>query len=106
MTRNIFFKFLLARIMPCVQDIAGGNQCESEHCSNIFIKYFRNTKIKLGAILTYIYITRVTACNICINYNIYQTNKLNPTSTVNLKNPFNMSLNKSGKSTKSLSGDI
>jgi hypothetical protein len=41
--------------MPYIQDIAGGNQCESEHCSNIFIKYFRNTKIKHGAILTYIF---------------------------------------------------
>jgi hypothetical protein len=106
MTRNILFKFLLARIVPYVQDIAGGNQCESEHCSNIFIKYFRNTKIKHGAILTYIYMTRVTACNICINDNIYQTNKLNPPSTVNLKNPFTMPLNKSGKSTERLSGDI
>jgi len=106
MTRNILFKILLPRIMPYVQDTAGGNQCESEHCSNIFIKYFRNTKIKHGATLTYVYITRVTAHNIYINDNIYQTNKLNPTSTVNLKNPFNMPLNNGGKSTERLSGDI
>jgi len=38
--------------------------------------------------LTYIYITRVTACNIYINNNLYQTNKLNPQSTVNLENLF------------------
>ena len=69
-----------------VQDVARGHQCESEHWSNIFIKYFRNTKIKHGAILTYIYITRVTARNIRINDNIYQTNKLNASSTIDLKN--------------------
>ena len=92
--------------MPYVQDVAGSHQCESEHCSNISIKYFRNTEIKHGAILTYIYFTRVTACTILISDNIYQTNKLNPWSTVNLKNPFIMPLIKAEESTERISGDI
>ena len=103
--KKCFVQIFLPKIMPYVQDIAGGHQCESEHCSNIFIKYFRNTEIKHGAILTYIYITRVTACNICINDNIYQTNKLNPSSTVSLKNPFIMPLNKAGEFIDRLSGN-
>jgi len=36
--------------MPYVQDIAGGHQCESEHCSNIFIKHFRNRNKSWGNI--------------------------------------------------------
>jgi len=87
-----------------VQDVAGGHQCECEHWSNIFIKNFRNTKIKHGAILAYIYITRVTACNILIN-KIYQTNKHNPSSTVGLENLFIVPLIKAGQSTERLSGD-
>jgi hypothetical protein len=71
----------------------------------VFIKYFRNTKIKHGAILTYIYIRRVTACNICIKDNIYQTNKFNPPHTVNLKILLIMPLIKPGKFTERLSGD-
>jgi len=47
----------------------------------------------------------VTACNICINDNIYQTNKLNTSSTFNLKNLFIMPLIKAGKSTEKFSGD-
>jgi hypothetical protein len=91
--------------MQYVQDIAGGHQCESEYCSNIFIKHFRNTNIKHGAILTYIYITRVTACNIFIIDNIYKTNKLHSSSTVSIKTPFIMPPTKGGKSTERLSGD-
>jgi len=51
------------------------------------------------------YITRVTACNIHIKDNIYQTQKLNPSSTVNLKTPFIMPLTKAGKSTEWISAD-
>jgi hypothetical protein len=63
--------------MPYIQGIAEGHQCEYENWSDIFIKYFWNTEIKQGAMLTHIYITRVTASNICINNNLYQTNKIN-----------------------------
>jgi len=91
--------------MLCVQDIAGGHQWEPEHCSNTIIKYFRNTEIKDEATSIYIYITRVTACKIRINDNIYQTNKLKPSSTVILKNLFILPLIKAGKSTERLSGD-
>jgi len=104
MTRNILFKFLLPRIRPYVQDIVGGHQWESGKCSNIFINYFRNKEIKHESISIYIYITRVSACKIHIN-NIYQTNKLNPFSTVNLKSLFILPLVKAGKSTEKLSGD-
>ena len=71
----------------------------------IFIKYFRNIEIKHEAISIYIYITRVSACKIHINDNIYQTNKLNPFSSVSLKNLFILPLIKAGKSTERLSGD-
>jgi hypothetical protein len=47
----------------------------------------------------------VNACNICINDNINQTNKLNPSSTVNPKNPFIMPLIKAGESIERLGGD-
>jgi len=60
--------------MPYIQDIAGGHQCEYEHWSDIFIKYFWNREIKHGAMLTYIHFTWVAAHNTSINNNLYWTN--------------------------------
>jgi len=51
--------------MSYVQDFAEGHQCEYKHWTDILIKYFWNTEIKQGTMLTYIYITRVAACIIC-----------------------------------------
>jgi len=66
-TTEYYIQNISAKFKSYIQGIAEGHQCEYENWLDIFIKYFWNTEIKVGAMLMYIYITRVTSCNIDVD---------------------------------------